>query len=201
MFNISVVKSITESKKEIFMENNTTPQFTASEMNMYRPVLRAFGSWYGKKITCPMCDNVDLNHKDKEKKGVNPRFANPVKKFYTKSFDLVSFRLIRDANNKACIVINEDASLTYPLTKEKPEFTECTAEKITDALAAYDACKKLTFFTDFEAVNREITRLNEQNAKDLDEFAQDCINFASMLRGINASEKSMVEEYYRSLDQ
>lgn len=183
------------------MENNTVPQFSASEMNMYRPILCAFGKWYGKKITCPMSDNVDLTHKDKEKKGINPRFANPVKKFYTKSFDLVSFRLIRDANNKACIIINEDNNLTYPLTKEKPEFTECTPEKINDALMAYETNKTLTFFTDFEAVNREITRLNEQNAKDLDEFASDCINFASMLRGINASEKTAVEEYYRSLDK
>ena len=197
--------SVTESRKELKMDENVNVnlnnKFTNSEMNQYRSTLAIFGKWYGHKIICPISDNADLMHKDKVKNSINPRLANPIKKFYTKTFDMINFKLTKDANGKAVIIINDDPKLTYPLIgKEKPKFIECTPELVNEALLRYEQTKELTFFTDYENVVAVITQLNEQNAKDADEFADSLMNIASTLRQTNKLETQQKEEYYKSLD-
>jgi hypothetical protein len=179
------------------MENNFTPQ----ELNQYRVVMQVFGQLYGRKVVCPLSDNLDLNHKENEKKGVNPRFAQPIKKFYTKTVDLTSFELSKNANGKPVIIINHDPQLTFPLvTGDKPSILECDQKAVNEALIQYEQTGKVSFFTDLEKVNDVITTLNEQNAADLEDFADKCITQAGALRTLNKSEKAIVDEYYKSFN-
>ena len=148
-----------------------------------------------------MSDNLDLNHKENEKKGINPRFAQPIKKFYTKTVDLTSFELSKNANGKPVIIINHDPQLTFPLVSgDKPSILECDQKAVNEALIQYEQTGKVSFFTDLEKVNEVITSLNEQNAADLEDFADKCIGQAGALRTLNKTEKAIVDDYYKSLN-
>lgn len=174
--------------------------FSENELSQYRGVLEIYGKYYGKKVVSPLSDNLDLNFADNERKNIHPRFAKPFKKFFTKSYTLTSFKLVKNANGKACIQINEDPQLTFPLVaNDKPSMMECNESAINEALIQHQANGKITFFTDLEKVNEVIQTLNEQNARDLEEFAEQCMNHASDLRKINSAEKMAVTEYYNSL--
>ena len=175
-------------------------EFTESELNQYRAVLAIYGQYYGKKVVSPLSENLDLDHAEKEKKNINPRFAKAIKKFFTKSYTLTSFDLTRNANGKVCITINHDPQLTFPLVaNDKPTMLESSEEAITNALIQHQTNGKITFFTDLEKVNEVITNLNEQNARDLEDFADSCVNFASALRNINTAERQSVTDYLNSL--
>lgn len=177
-----------------------TLEFTESELNQYRAVLGIYGQYYGKKVVSPLSENLDLDYNEKEKKGINPRFAKAVKKFFTKAYTLTSFDLTRNANGKVCITINHDPQLTFPLVaNDKPTMLESSEEAINNALIQHQTTGKITFFTDLEKVNEVITNLNEQNARDLEDFADSCVNFASSLRNINKAESQSVKDYLNSL--
>lgn len=182
------------------MDTIKNMEFTENELSQFRAVLGIYGTYYGKKVVSPLSENLDLDHTEKEKKNVNPRFAKAIKKFFTKSYTLTSFDLTRNANGKVCIIINHDPQLTFPLvSNDKPSIMENTEEAINNALIQHQSTGKITFFTDLEKVNEVIESLNEQNAKDLEDFADSCINHANALRQINSAEKAAVKEYYNSL--
>lgn len=178
-----------------------TNNFTSQEINQYRAIMGIFGKLYGRRVICPLSDNVDLGHKEAEKNDINPRFAKPIKKYYTKTVDLLKFALSKNANGKAVIIINDDPVLTFPLVPgSKPQILECTQEKVNEAIRKYEIDGTFAFFTDIDKVVEVVTTLNEQNMNDLQEFADKCLNHVSALQAINKTEKAAMEEYYKSIN-
>lgn len=175
-------------------------KFSANELNKFRAVLDAYGRLYGKVLISPVSDILDLKHFDKEREGVNPRLATPLKKYYTKATVITSIDLDVDANDKVVLIFNHDVDLTFPIIgNEKPKVSECTSEKIQEAIRNYNTNKQITFFTDVEAVTKAITSLNERTAKDIDAFAEELMSFSQGLRVLNDNENKNAKEYIESL--
>ena len=57
------------------MDTIKNMEFTENELSQFRAVLGIYGTYYGKKVVSPLSENLDLDHTEKEKKNVNPRFA------------------------------------------------------------------------------------------------------------------------------
>lgn len=175
-------------------------KFTKNEMNKFRPTLAAYKELFGKVIVCPMCDNLDLKHNDKAKDNVNPRLANPIKKYFTKSVEIVKIELTKTADDRPAVIFNDDSDLIFPITSgEKPKVLECTPDRITEAIRNYRESKQITFFCDIDAVNKQIMSLNNNTIKDLEKFAEELLSFTSTLRDVNKQENTVAQEYLDSL--
>ena len=172
-----------------------------SKFNSKRAEFKAYAGLAGETLCVVRVDNVDLQHKDKERNGTFYMLKNAAKKVFIEAIDLFAVSPVEDPlTGELKVMFNNDPSLTFKLSTS-PEIKKPSRDAINEAInqAKAGEAGKPYFFNDRKSLVEILVAFNKETAIELEKMAEDLLNQARTLTDLNGIMVAQTTEYYKNL--
>lgn len=154
------------------------------------------GGVLGKKIFLVVRDNIDLNYNKKKLEGVLTT-SRPIYKYSIESKEVKKVAIGENANHTKIVVFNDDRELSIPLANIN-DITDIipkpTAESVKVAIEKMENTGERTIFFNRDLLSKEVCALNNEAIKTLNQFANEIMQFSSMVSDINSATESATKQ-------
>jgi hypothetical protein len=178
-------------------------KFTQSEIANLRSKIVAFGqTLIGRRIVCPICDNLDLNYLRKVNREITGLTTNkPLKKCMVETVDILSVDIVKNVNDQVMIQFNGDPELQFDLKSDITNITAATTDDVHEALRKYAATKERTPFYNVKMVTDVVTAENNNTRNLIISMVDELMSQGASLEVINKATQDDTQSYYESLGE